>query len=67
MMGVSVLPTVAGAAGLAYLVAALLAGGGMLALALRLDREGGRWARSTFSYSLLYLVIVFVALGVDAA
>jgi protoheme IX farnesyltransferase len=67
MIGVSLLPTVAGAAGLGYLVAALVGGGVMLGLALRLDRDGGRWARPTFSYSLLYLVIIFVALGVDAA
>jgi protoheme IX farnesyltransferase len=67
MIGVSLLPTVSGAAGMGYLVAALIGGGVMLALALRLDREGARWARPTFSYSLLYLVIIFVALGVDAA
>ena len=67
MMGVSLLPAAAGVAGLTYLVVAALAGAIMLALAFRLDREGGRWARHTFSYSLLYLVIIFVALGVDAA
>jgi protoheme IX farnesyltransferase len=67
MMGVSLLPAAAGVAGLTYLVAAVVAGAIMLGLALRLDREGGRWARPTFSYSLLYLVIIFVALGVDAA
>ena len=67
MMGVSLLPAAAGVAGLTYLVAAALAGAIMLGLAFQLDREGGRWARHTFSYSLLYLVIIFVALGVDAA
>ncbi len=67
MMGVSLLPAAAGVAGLTYLVVAALAGAIMLGLAFRLDREGGRWARHTFSYSLLYLVIIFVALGVDAA
>ena len=67
MMGVSLLPAAAGVAGLTYLVVAVLAGAIMLGLAFRLDREGGRWARHTFSYSLLYLVIIFVALGVDAA
>ena len=37
-----------------------------IGLAFALDRWGDRWARPTFTYSLLYLAILFAALGVDA-
>jgi protoheme IX farnesyltransferase len=65
MVGVSVLPVVSGAAGLGYLVIALALGVPFVALALRLDRNPGiGWARPVFSYSLIYLALLFVALSV---
>ena len=67
MIGVSILPVVSGAMGLGYLVAALALGAPFLALAWLLDRDGGqRWARPVFSYSLLYLALLFVALALAA-
>ena len=68
-----------GVAGRAYLVAALLLGGGMVALSLRgfhFDSSlvrgtarfdaGQRWARQLFFASLLYLPLLFSALALDA-
>ena len=53
--------------GLGYLVAALALGAPFLALAWLLDRDGGqRWARPVFTYSLLYLALLFVALALAA-
>ena len=68
MIAVTLLPVVSGAAGVAYLVSALVLGGVFLYLAWRLDRDPGiGWARATFHYSLLYLALIFVALVIDAA
>ena len=63
----TILPVVSGAMGLGYLLAALALGAPFLALAWLLDRDGGpRWARPVFSYSLLYLALLFVALALAA-
>jgi heme o synthase len=68
MTSVSLLPVASGAAGVLYLVSALVLGGVFCALALLLWRGSGlAWARATFHYSLLYLALLFVALAVDAA
>ena len=67
MIAVTILPVASGAAGLLYLVSAVLLGAVFLYLSWRLyrDPEIG-WAKATFHYSLLYLALIFVALAVDA-
>ncbi|MGD9571811.1 MAG: heme o synthase [Thermoleophilia bacterium] len=68
MVGVTLLPVVSGAAGMLYLVSALVLGAVFIALAWLLARDPGiGWARATFHYSLLYLALIFVALVLDAA
>lgn len=67
MIAVTILPVASGAAGLLYLVSAVVLGAVFLYLSWRLyrDPEIG-WAKATFHYSLLYLALIFVALAVDA-
>jgi len=66
MVGVSLLPVATGAAGALYLAAAAVLGAAFLILAVRLARDPAvRWARLTFSYSMLYLALLFAALVVD--
>jgi heme o synthase len=62
-------PYFAGIAGVGYLVAALAISGLFLAYAVygAWTHAGSKWARKYFFGSLLYLVGVFAALGVDAA
>jgi heme o synthase len=68
MVAVTLLPVASGAAGVFYLVSALVLGGVFGVLAWRLARDPGiGWARATFHYSLLYLALIFVALVIDAA
>lgn len=68
MIGVTVLPTAAGVAGLFYLISALVLGGVFLTLAWMLWRKPSvGMARATFHYSLLYLALLFVAMAIDAA
>jgi protoheme IX farnesyltransferase len=65
-VGVSLLPYVAGTAGPTYLVAALVLGAGFLVISVRLARaEGAGLALPVFSYSMLYLALLFAALVVD--
>jgi protoheme IX farnesyltransferase len=64
LVPVGLLPTILGFAGLAYGVAALAAGAGLLHLALRLHRQSfGRdadeAAKKLFGFSILYLTILF--------
>ena len=67
MISVSILPVASGAAGLLYLVSALVLGAVFLYLSWRLYRDPAiGWARATFHFSLLYLALIFVALAVDA-
>ena len=66
LTAISVLPILAGL-GAFYLAAALLLGGGFMALSLATWRgTDRRWARRTFEYSLLYLALLFAAMVVDA-
>ncbi len=66
LVAVTLLPVAAHSVGTAYLVAALVLGGGFLALALALRRGvTPARARRLFSYSLAYLALLFVALAVD--
>ncbi|MBA2615771.1 MAG: protoheme IX farnesyltransferase [Actinobacteria bacterium] len=66
LVAITLLPVLAGTVGLAYLAAAILLGGVFLALALLLAHQTTpQHARHLFSYSLLYLALLFVALAVD--
>lgn len=63
------LPALNGTQGLAYLLAALALGGRLLWYCVRLLRESGTTptAWRMYRYSLLYLALLFVAMGVDRA
>ena len=69
LIPLTVMPTVFGALGLFYAVAALALGGRLLWLNIRVLREQGvsptTW--KMYKYSLLYLALLFVAMGVDRA
>ena len=66
LIGVTLLPFVANAAGWLYLGVAVALGAVFLALALVLaHRKTPAHARRLFSYSLAYLALLFVALAVD--
>lgn len=69
MTGVSLLPVAGGWAGGFYLAVALALGAALVGLSVWALRERGeiRRARSVFLYSLLYLMVLFAALAVDAA
>jgi protoheme IX farnesyltransferase len=68
MVAVTAVPFVWGTLGLAYLVAALVLGGGFIWLAVQLARHTTpRQASLLFHSSLLYLALVFVAAAVDVA
>jgi protoheme IX farnesyltransferase len=69
MVGVSLLPVAAGISGSVYFVSALVLGLWFTASAVQLLRHPTEKsaARKTFSYSMLYLALLFVALAVDAA
>ncbi|HEY5065045.1 MAG TPA: heme o synthase [Xanthobacteraceae bacterium] len=62
-----VAPWLLGYTGLIYGVAALVLGGGMLVLALRVRRESGGHAacKQLFGFSILYLFLLFAMLLVD--
>jgi protoheme IX farnesyltransferase len=67
LVGVSLLPVAAGISGGVYLASALVLGALFLASAWRLARAPDeRRARATFSYSMLYLALLFAALAIDA-
>ena len=66
LVGFSLLPLAWGQFGIAYAVAAALLGASLLALALALRRDPTRRrAGLLFHYSLLYLALLFVAVGLD--
>ena len=68
LIGITALPYLWGGLGLGYLVAALVLGGLLLALAWRLRRETTpRRAAVLFHYSLAYLALLFAAVALDAA
>jgi protoheme IX farnesyltransferase len=69
MIPVSALPFVVGVSGWPYLIAALLLGAGFLASGLRglFGARSLKDARKLFGSSLLYLLLLFAALGVDRA
>jgi protoheme IX farnesyltransferase len=69
LVPLTILPTLAGTQGLVYAAAAVLLGGRLLWYCVQLLRE--RAVTSTawrmYRYSLLYLALLFVAMGVDKA
>jgi protoheme IX farnesyltransferase len=68
LLPVSLLPYFLGAAGLGYLLVASVLGAAFVGLAGRgLWRDAGaRWAKALFGASILYLLLLFVVLVVDA-
>ena len=69
LLPLSLLPTLSGHQGLFYGVVALLLGGRLLWYCVQLLREQGvtPTAWRMYRYSLLYLALLFVAMGVDRA
>ncbi len=69
LLFLTTLPTLAGTQGLFYLGAAALLGGRLLWYCIVLLRESGTTptAWRMYRYSLLYLALLFVAMGVDRA
>ena len=68
LIGITALPYFWGGLGAGYLIAALVLGALLLALAWRLRREmTPKRARVLFHYSLAYLALLFVAVALDAA
>jgi protoheme IX farnesyltransferase len=68
LVAVTAAPFVAGTLGAAYLVSALVLGGGFVLFALALRRDPTpRHALLLFHYSLLYLAALFVAAAATAA
>jgi protoheme IX farnesyltransferase len=67
LLPLTILPTLAGHQGLFYGVAALALGGRLLWYCVRLLREDGvtPTAWRMYRYSLLYLALLFVAMGID--
>ncbi|MCU0306725.1 MAG: heme o synthase [Thermoleophilia bacterium] len=68
LVGVTLLPSASGDFGAIYTWSALVLGAVFIAHGVALVRqreEGGPWARRTFSWSLLYLALLFVAMVVD--
>jgi protoheme IX farnesyltransferase len=63
LVPVSLLPVALGFAGTAYAATAVVAGTALCAGALvGLGREGGRWARTFFFGTILYLTVLFATL-----
>ena len=68
LIGITALPYFWGGLGAGYLIAALVLGGLLLALAWRLRRQTTpKRAGVLFHYSLAYLALLFVAVALDAA
>jgi len=57
-VAVSVVPFFTGRAGAVYLAGAVVLGAGLVGITL-LDLEGKRWTRRLFTYSLVYLALLF--------
>ncbi len=69
VVGVSLLPVAADISGSVYFISAAVLGVWFSGSAVQLVRNPTEKsaARKTFSYSMLYLALLFVALAVDAA
>jgi len=53
-----VIPFFTGSAGAIYLAGAIVLGAGLVTISL-LDLSGRRWTRRLFTYSLVYVAILF--------
>ena len=69
LVPLTLVPSLSGTMGLFYLAAALALGGRLLWYAIRVFREQGVTTTTwrMYKYSLLYLALLFVAMGVDRA
>jgi protoheme IX farnesyltransferase len=56
---VSLVPFFTGSAGVVYLAGAVVLGAGLVGI-VALDLEGRRWTRRVFSYSIVYLALLFI-------
>ena len=66
LVAVTILPFASGLFGAAYLACALVLGGGLVVLALRLRRRGDRRsALRLYLFSLAYLALLFAAMVID--
>ena len=67
LIPLTLLPTLAGTQGLLYAAVALLLGGRLLWYCIRLLKEGSATplAWRMYKYSLLYLALLFLAMGID--
>jgi heme o synthase len=61
---VSVIPFFTGAAGEIYLAGAIVLGAGLVGIAV-LDLDGRRWTRRVFSYSIVYLALLFTLFAIS--
>jgi protoheme IX farnesyltransferase len=62
--GVSLVPFFTGAAGAVYLAGAIVLGGGLVGISI-LDLEGKRWTRRLWTYSMVYLALLFAVFTVS--
>ena len=63
---VTILPFLTGMSGPLYLAAAIVLGGGFLYHSIRLFlTDNPRAALTTFRYSIVYLIVLFIALLID--
>ncbi len=69
LLPLTVMPTIYGQLGLFYALAAVVLGGRLLWYSIRVLREQGVTATTwkMYKYSLVYLALLFVAMGVDRA
>jgi len=69
LLPLTIMPSVFGALGLCYALAAAVLGGRLLWYCFKLLREAGvtPTAWRMYKYSLLYLALLFVAMGIDRA
>jgi heme o synthase len=67
LFALTLLPFVTRTAGILYLVAATILGLGFVVMAVANLREGRRWLRPLFDYSLAYLALLFAVMALDGA
>ena len=63
-VGASLVPFLTGAAGAVYLAGAIVLGLGLVVITL-LDLEGKRWTRRLWTYSMVYLALLFAVFSVS--
>jgi len=66
LLGVTLILFAMGAMGLFYLISAIVLGGILLYMAIRLWRDQTKsWARTLFWYSNCYLALIFAVMVID--